>query len=364
VRQQTIRRKLKAAILIFGGGLGVGLSGSASAQSSVTLYGIVDQSVRFTNNSDAQNNSQVQLTNGAITNSRWGLKGQEDLGGGLNVLFRLESGFEPQSGKMDANRLFGRYAYVGLSGRLGTLTLGRQGTEAFNFFGDFDPLTVGNYTANSWPFFMTVGRIDNAASYAGQFGGLHLGATYGFGQQPGSLSQNAYWGVRASWDIGLVSFGGTYQEQRNLANNVQRMWGLSGKYAWGPAMIFAGYMGGRDATGFVDAALNDSSRTVATGSFVQNQRRDMTLYTGVQYQATSALAFTGAFYYDDMKNVNGFAGNDGKRYTGVLLAEYSLSKRSQVYATVDYNKVNGGAYTELPGKSNQLGVGVGMRHMF
>lgn len=355
-----MQRKLKAAIAT----LGVGLSGSALAQSAVTLYGIVDQSVRFTTNANAQNDNQVQLANGAITNSRWGLKGEEDLGGGMTALFRLESGFEPQNGTVDMNRLFGRYAYVGLSGRLGTFTLGRQGTESFNFFGDFDPLTVGNYTANSWPFFMTIGRIDNTAAYAGQFGGLHLGATYGFGQQPGSLSQNSYWGLRVSYDLGPASFGGTYQEQRDLSNNVQRMWGVGGKYALGHATLFVGYMGGRDATGFVDESLNDPSRTVTTGSFAQNPRRDMTLFTGVQYQATPALALTGAFYYDDMNNVNGFAGNGGKRYTGVLLAEYSLSKRSQVYATVDYNKVSGGAYTELPGKSNQLGVGVGMRHMF
>jgi len=362
--QETTQRKLKAAIAIVGVSLGVGFSGRALGQSAVTLYGIVDQSLRFTNNSNAQNRNQVLLINGVITNSRWGLKGEEDLGDSLSVLFRLESGFEPQSGEVDMNRLFGRYAYVGLSGRLGTLTLGRQGTEAFNLFGDFDALTVGNYTANSWPFFMTIGRIDNAAAYAGQFGGLHLGATYGFGQQPGSLSQNAYWGVRVSCDLGLASFGGTFQERRDRANNVQRMWGVGGKYAWGAATVFAGYMGGRDATGFVDAALNDPSRTVATGSFAQNPRRDATLYTGVQFQATPALLFTGAFYYDDMNNVNGFAGNDGKRYTGVLLAEYALSKRSQVYATVDYNKVSDGAHTELPGKSNQFGVGAGMRHLF
>ena len=74
-----MQRKIHAAIAT----LGIGLTGTAFAQSSVTLYGIVDQSIRFTNNSNAANDNQVQLTNGAITNSRWGLKGQEDLGGDL-----------------------------------------------------------------------------------------------------------------------------------------------------------------------------------------------------------------------------------------------------------------------------------------
>jgi predicted porin len=355
-----MQRKLHAAIAI----LGIGCTGTAFAESDVTLYGIVDQSVRFTNNSNAANDNLVQLTNGAITNSRWGLKGEEDLGGGMKALFRLENGFDPQTGNVNSGRLFGRYAYVGLSGNLGTFTLGRQGTESFNFFGDFDPLTVGNYTANSWPFFMTVGRIDNAATYAGQFGGLHLGATYGFGQQPGSLSRNSSWSVRASYDMGPVSFGGTYQESRDLSNNIQRVWGAAAKYTAGLATLFVGYMGGQDATGFVDESLNDPSRTVATGSFADNQRRDLTFYTGITYQATPSLALTGAAYYDDIHNINGFSGNTGQRYTGVLLAEYSLSKQTQVYATVDYNRVNGGAYTELPGKDNQTGVALGIRHMF
>jgi predicted porin len=65
-----------------------------------------------------------------------------------------------------------------------------------------------------------------------------------------------------------------------------------------------------------------------------------------------------------MHNINGLGGNTGQRYTGVLLAEYALSKRTQVYATVDYNHVNGGAFTELPGKDNQTGVAAGIRHLF
>jgi len=356
-----MQRKFHAVIAI----LGASLTGSAMAQSDVTLYGIVDQSVRYTTNADSSNNSSVQLLNGAITNSRWGIKGDEDLGGGLKAVFRLESGFEPETGKLDqGGSLFGRYAYVGLSGRVGTVTLGRQGTEAFNLFGEFDPLTVGNYTANSWPFFMTVGRISNAATYAGNFGGLHVGATYGFGQQPGSLSQNSNWSVRTSYDMGTLSVGGTYQQARDLSNNVQRMWGLGAHYGIGPATLYLGYMGGSDSTGFVDSSLNDPTRTVTTGSFTANAHRDMTVFTGAMYQVNPALAITGAFYYDDMKNVNGFSGNGGKRCTGVLLAEYSLSKRTQVYGTVDYNRVTGGAYTELPGNDNQTGVAVGIRHSF
>ena len=168
----------------------------------------------------------LQLANGAITNSRFGLKGDEDLGDGSRAVFRLENGFDPQTGMANQNgRLFGRYAYVGLSNdRWGTLTAGRQGAESFNFFGEFDPLTVGNYMGNSWPFLITVGRLDNLLTYAGKFGGLNLGLTYGFGNQFGSMRRGSYWGARASYDAGPLSFGGTYQEMRDPDDRAQRMW--------------------------------------------------------------------------------------------------------------------------------------------
>lgn len=345
--------------------LGTAISASAWAQSSVTLYGIVDQSIRYTTNANASNDGSVQMTNGAITNSRWGLKGAEDLGGGLKAIFQLESGFEPESGQLDGSALFNRYAYVGLSSNYGTVKLGRQATEGFNLFGDLDPLTVGNYTANMWPYFLTQGRANNVASYDTTVAGLDVGASYGFGQQAGSLGANAYWGMRSEYTHGPFAIGAVYQQIRDQQSRTQQMWGAGARYAAGPATLFAGYLGGMDRTGVIDEdMLNDPSRTVTYGSFAENPRKDAVFYTGLAYRIDRAVTITGALYYDSMKNVNGMSGNSGKRYTGVLEAEYALSQATQVYATVDYNKVSGGAVTELPGSSNQTGVAVGLRHMF
>lgn len=348
------------------------LAGSAYAQTSVTLYGIVDQSIRYTTNSNASNDGQVQLTNGAITNSRWGMKGAEALGGNLKAIFQLENGFDPDTGRANQNNsIFGRQAYVGLTGDFGTIKLGRQYTEGFTFFGDYDPLTIGNYTGNAWPFFLTQFRNNNVVSYDGKFGGLNVGASYGFGETPGSMSSNQYYGARAAYTFGNFGIGGVYQEVRNAAGEKQQMWGAAGKATFGATKVFLGYIGGKDRTGSIDATTNfdPTSGTTANpvpagGNFVANPRKDMIGYVGATYNLTPALALTGAFYYDDMENVNGLAGNDGKRYTGVLLAEYSLSKRTQVYGTVDYNKVSDGARTQLPGKSNQTGVAAGIRHIF
>ena len=336
----------------------------AMAQSSVTLYGIVDQSIRYTTHANASNDASVQMTNGAITNSRWGLKGSEALGGGLKAIFQLESGFEPQNGQLDG-ALFGRYAYVGLASDWGTVRLGRQATEAFNLFGDLDPLTVGNYTANMWPYFLTQGRASNVVSYDGTFGGLNVGASYGFGGVAGSLGANAYWGTHVSYTLGGLMVGATYQQVRDLNSRAQQAWGAGARYAFGAATLYAGYLGGIDRTGMLDRQLlNAPGRDVTYGSFADNPRRDAIFYTGASVTVTPAVSVTGVAYYDDIRNVNGIAGNGGKRYTGVLEAEYALSKATQVYATVDYNRVTGGAFTEMPGRGNQTGIAAGLRHMF
>src|SRR5579871_2322709 len=170
--------------------LGLAISHSVFAQSSVTLYGIVDQSIRYTTNSNAANDGMVQMTNGAITNSRWGLKGAADLGNGMQAIFRLESGFEPETGALDSkNTIFNRYAYVGLTGNFGTVRLGRQTTEGFNLFEDLDPLTIGNYGANSWPYYLTQGYVSSAVSYEKSLSGFTFGASYAFGRSEEHTSE-------------------------------------------------------------------------------------------------------------------------------------------------------------------------------
>src|ERR1700740_370853 len=71
---------------------------SAFAQSSVTLYGVADVGIRYLTHSNANNDGRLFMTNGAITNSRFGIKGSEDLGNGLKAIFQLESGIDLQSG--------------------------------------------------------------------------------------------------------------------------------------------------------------------------------------------------------------------------------------------------------------------------
>src|SRR3954447_16881127 len=73
-------------------------AGAAHAQSSVTLYGLIDDSIQFVHNADTANNNLWNMASGNLQGSRWGLKGTEDLGGGLKAIFQLESGFDPNTG--------------------------------------------------------------------------------------------------------------------------------------------------------------------------------------------------------------------------------------------------------------------------
>ncbi|WP_255246815.1 porin, partial [Paraburkholderia fungorum] len=91
----------------------VGAVSAAHAQSSVTLYGILDTGIDFASN--VNGNHLYQMASGVSAGSRWGLRGKEDLGGGLAAVFDLESGFNSTNGSLGSGLAFSRNAYVGLA---------------------------------------------------------------------------------------------------------------------------------------------------------------------------------------------------------------------------------------------------------
>src|SRR5690349_17492332 len=95
----------------------LGVTGAAQAQNSVTLYGVIDTGLGYVSNANSNGDHLYGMINGTLSGSRWGVKGQEDLGGGLKAIFQLENGFDPGTGRLNqGGREFGRQAYVGLSG--------------------------------------------------------------------------------------------------------------------------------------------------------------------------------------------------------------------------------------------------------
>lgn len=345
---------------------GLGLAASAaSAQTRATLYGIADVSMRYVNTSDGYkggDGSRISMENGAISNSRWGLRGSEDLGDGYRALFRLEQGFDLQSGKAsDPSKTFNRLAYVGLDGDgIGALTLGLQNTVIQDLMADyFDPLTVGNYAENSWlPAAMGRVRNSNTIRYSNTLGGLALIASWANGDKWSDRKAGQQLGVSLRYTVGQLGLGAAYQNTYNgdNADLRQRVWNLSASYQFDDAKVFAGYFNGRDQTGWVNMIMGGASTA-------ELERKDNGYFTGVTWQATPRWAITGAAYYDQSKNVLA-EGDKGKRYALAAVAEYSLSKRTQVYGSVDYNKVRDAAASEIAGRTHLIGAALGIRHIF
>jgi len=202
----------------------LGATGVAHAQSSVTLYGLIDESIQFAHNTvDATgaNKNQVGLVAGNLQGSRWGLKGTEDLGGGLKAIFQLENGFDPNNGRLgQGSRMFGRQAYVGLTGdQWGTVTLGRQYDPLVDLV---QPLTADNYFGST---FTTPGDVDNndnssrtnnAVKYTSPvWGGFQFEGMYAFGGVAGQTGAGQTWSGAATYATGPFSIAAGYFRAEN-----------------------------------------------------------------------------------------------------------------------------------------------------
>ena len=136
----------------------------------------------------------------------------------------------------------------------------------------------------------------------------------------------------------------------------------------GAAKLFGGYYRINDRTGTTSAYFGAANSPAGSnGGIAGALRNDNGYFLGASYQATPAWSLTAAGYYDKSRNVTvATLGNlgDGTRYALIGVAEYALSKRTQVYGTIDYNKARDAATSELAGNSSVTGVGVGIRHIF
>ncbi|MFM0219188.1 MULTISPECIES: porin [Paraburkholderia] len=359
---------------------GVSLTcGAAHAQSSVTLYGIADVGVEHINNTSA-GGAQTREVSGNLSGSRWGLKGAEDLGGGMKAIFQLESGFNINDGTtaqstrgLGANaatttRLFGRQAWVGLSYKGQQLTFGRQNSLLYEQAVAFDPMGASSrYSVLSLDYAMA-GRIDNSAKYTGVFGPLTAQAMYstrydtGYGAEvPGAQITGRFFSGAVTYAQGPFAASVSY-EQRNsntVATNTgtERRATAAASYVIGPVKGFAGYRYLRASNAFLPV----NPIVVANGS----QASAANLYwAGAQYNVTPAFIITATGYYQDVHSTG------ADPWLAVLCADYFLSKRTDLYATAGFahNKdksalgVNGYG-TVAPGY-NQTGITIGMRQKF
>ncbi|WJF89663.1 porin [Paraburkholderia bonniea] len=365
---------------------------AAWAQSSVTLYGVIDAALTYQTHANSSGDSVIGLqqgNEGFLSGSRFGLKGTEDLGGGVKAGFTLENGFLANSGKLDQQgQLFGRQAFVKIGNQYGDLAFGRQYTTANTMLYYVDPLGIGAAPSNSWLVYLTGQRYDNSVSYTGTYGPLMGIAQYAFGGIAGDASARSSQSFGLKYAGGPVTVIGDAQFTHDSQSRTARIYIAGLKATVGPTRLFANYIySNRDAgfdasNGGTDTASITSMSTGATatnaaaiGSVFASKRRDDFFTVGASWLATPAVTLTASAMYNRTR-ADGF---NGTRATTYGVADYALSKRSDVYLAVAYDWVGGdwsgllgnsttnwtgGAGKPLNGNNNQTTVMAGLRHVF
>ncbi len=199
----------------------------AHAQSSVTLYGLIDEAVVFQSNAKITAATATTAgvggrkffldSNTGLSGSRWGLKGAEDLGGGLQAVFNLESGMNINTGGLNQGGLeFGRQAYVGLSSKTyGAITLGRQYDATPEFIGPMIFADQIGGVSSALPGDLNnannTQRINNAIKYTSpSFNGLVLGGLYSLGGISGEAARDQIYSFGAGYTNGPVTLGAAF----------------------------------------------------------------------------------------------------------------------------------------------------------
>ncbi|MFM0515880.1 MULTISPECIES: porin [Caballeronia] len=368
------------------------LVGSANcmAQSSVTLYGAIDDSFSFTNNQAGSQN--YQMVNGGRGSSKWGFRTVEDLGGGFNAVAVLENGFDINSGKLgNGGRLFGRQSYVALNGPFGSLRLGRQ----YDLIAD-SLMPLASSLKFGGVLTTRAGDVDNVWGdysvsntikyYTPDFAGFKLGALYSLGGVAGNFSQGRGEGLSLTYAGGPITASAALLRLNNPATSLYDATETpqAGATFANPITnpTFSGYVSAHTLQ-IAGGGLNYSVGNAVIGVLYTNTRFEdvvptsSTPFSGTAtfnsieanatYRITPAVMVGAAYNYTKAETAKYSQVNVG--------AEYDLSKRTMLYAIAAWEHAIGTDSTGKPAvaamafvtpssTSNQVVVRVGVRQSF
>ena len=339
---------------------------TASAQSNVTVYGIVDMGLVRESGGAA---TTTKLTSGVEAGSRLGFKGAEDLGGGMSAIFLLENGFQSDTGALgQGGLLFGRQAYVGLRTRSGTVTLGRQYTPQYLAVAAVDPF--GSGTAGDTKNLMastgnSASRMDNAIKYASPvWSGFSAELVYGAGEVAGDGAAGRQLGGSLTYSGGPLTLRLATHHRDNdtatlkntsAANNTV----LTALYDAGAFKAHAAY--GRDK-GLNSALPRNLANPFGYAVAPTPSTDSDVLLLGVTVQRGMGVWLASFIRKNDKTGFN----QDARQFAGGY--RYYLSKRTDLYGVYAYirNK-NGAGYTvgsAIEGGTGNRGLNLGIRHIF
>lgn len=378
----------------------------AHAQSSVSLYGIVDTGIGYLSSqapstgATSGGHSVVKLVEGVWGGERFGLRGSEDLGGGTRAIFQLEEGFNVDTGAMSKSGLmFNRASWVGLADKTyGTVTLGRQYTPYYTMLAPYSPTNwlTGAFGAHPGDLdnLDTDYRVNNAVVYKSPtIAGFTAGAMYAMGGVAGAFNAGSSWSVAGQYIAGPAGIAVGFERFNNAT---------SGGGAWSASSTAYSGTGVQGESSITNGYQNASAqqRLAVAAGYQFNQAWDVSAtYSNVQYIGGSASGFSTAIFntggavlhyrpalnwdlaagysYTRATRANGIT--DTASYHQINLTElYNLSKRTKLYVLEAYQRANGDTLDNgkivsatpsigeqsAASSRNQFGMTVGINHQF
>jgi len=337
--------------------IGSAVAAPAFAQSSVTLYGIVDAGLVYNSNKAGQ--SLYGFQSGAAYGDRWGLKGSEDLGSGTTAFFDLENGFNIGTGAFGAsNTEFNRQAFVGIGNtQYGSLSFGRQYEAITDLLESYSPDFSGGggvYAGDLSNFDNSI-RINNSVKYKTiTWNGFTAEALYGFGGVAGSMSSGSTYSLGLNYVAGPIALGAAYLHMNNTTNSLT--WTGSASDNTGSSVL-SGYSSAKSySTANAVAAYTFNNLTVGLNyahttfmpSAVSVFKQEMNFNSaglGAHYVVTPAISVNANANWTVGTTPVGAASERAQYGTINASAFYNLSKRTAFYLYAGYNHAKGDTYS-------------------
>lgn len=385
-------------------GLFSAVASVAHAQGNVSIYGIVDAGINYTNNVGGKKLTQLQ--SGYANGSRIGFKGKEDLGSGLSAVFQLENGFLVDSGRAgQGGRLFGRMAFVGLSSTsAGTLTMGRQVDALGDYPGDLTANNSWGGTLFTHPFDNDTSSsftLENSFKYTSPtVHGITVGSAIGMGEQTGSFAQNSTYSMGIRYKNGPLTLAGGFislnhpgmknglpvaidtgsisNADVNFVSDQQKTMGVGAGYVVGAATINVTYFHTKINHPFGMQSFPGQAENVDFYLRKLSTIEFNNLEINTLYRLTPTLTLAGMYAYTQgrAKLADGSANMKPAWHMLGAMIDYAFSKRTDVYTQIAYQRRAGQrtgtgldnahiAGTQNTSSGSEQGViRLGLRHRF